>query len=127
MSARNNEPILLVDDYKTMLRIVRNLLKQIGYDNIDEVTDGAIALNKLREKDYRLVISDSDMSPVSGLDLLSEMRGDARLKDTAFLMITKDDQPEMLAEAERAGVDNTIVKPFNAEALRVKLASVLAA
>lgn len=127
MPHRNNQPILVVDDYKTMLRIVRNLLKQIGYDNIDEVTDGNVALNRLREKSYQLVISDLDMAPLSGLDLLSRVRSDARLKQTPFLMIAAGGEPENIAEATRAGADNVIVKPFNAEALRAKLASVLAA
>ncbi|MEQ9123095.1 MAG: response regulator [Alphaproteobacteria bacterium] len=127
MAVKKNMPILIVDDYKTMLRIVRNLLKQIGFDNVDEATDGSQALAKLREKDYELIISDWNMEPMTGLQLLKEVRTDERLKATPFIMITAESKPENVVEAKKAGVNNYIVKPFNAETLRAKLASVLAA
>jgi len=127
MAVKKNMPILIVDDYKTMLRIVRNLLKQIGFDNVDEATDGGQALAKLREKDYELIISDWNMEPMTGLQLLKEVRTDERLKATPFIMITAESKPENVVEAKKAGVNNYIVKPFNAETLRAKLASVLAA
>ena len=127
MAVTKNMPILIVDDYKTMLRIVRNLLKQIGFENVDEATDGSTALLKLREKDYGLIISDWNMEPMTGLQLLKEVRHDDRLKATPFVMITAESKPENVVEAKRAGVNNYIVKPFNAETLRAKLASVLAA
>ena len=127
MAVHKNMPILIVDDYKTMLRIVRNLLKQVGFENIDEATDGSAALLKLREKDYGLIISDWNMEPMTGLQLLKEVRSDDRLKATPFVMITAESKPENVVEAKRAGVNNYIVKPFNAETLRAKLASVLAA
>ncbi len=127
MAVKKSMPILIVDDYKTMLRIVRNLLKQIGFDNVDEATDGSAALAKLKEKDYELIISDWNMEPMTGLQLLKEVRSDDRLKSTPFIMITAESKPENVVEAKRAGVNNYIVKPFNAETLKSKLASVFAA
>jgi len=127
MSVRKSIPILIVDDYKTMLRIIRNLLRQIGFDNIDEAQDGREALAMLREKDYELIISDWNMEPMTGLQLLREVRCDEALKETLFIMITAESKPDNVVEAKRAGVNNYIVKPFNADTLRAKLASVLAA
>lgn len=127
MAVKKNMPILIVDDYKTMLRIVRNLLKQIGFENVDEATDGSAALAKLQEKDYELIISDWNMEPMTGLELLREVRSDERLKATPFIMITAESKTENVVEAKKAGVNNYIVKPFNAETLRAKLANVLAA
>jgi len=127
MAVKKNMPILIVDDYKTMLRIVRNLLKQIGFENVDEATDGSAALEKLRDKDYELIISDWNMEPMTGLQLLKEVRSDERMKATPFIMITAESKPENVVEAKKAGVNNYIVKPFNAETLRAKLANVLAA
>jgi two-component system chemotaxis response regulator CheY len=120
-------PILIVDDYKTMLRIVRNLLKQIGFENVDEATDGSAALTKLRDKDYQLIISDWNMEPMTGLQLLKEVRNDSKLQTMPFIMITAESKPDNVIEARKAGVNNYIVKPFNAETLRAKLAAVLAA
>jgi len=88
MSVDMNMEILIVDDYRTMLRIIRNLLKQIGFDNVDEATDGSMALKKMREKSYGLVISDWNMEPMTGLQLLKEVRADAKLKHTPFIMVT---------------------------------------
>ena len=118
-------PILVVDDYKTMLRIIRNLLKQLGFNNVDEATDGSTALQKLREKNYGLVISDWNMEPMTGLQLLREVRADDKLKDTPFIMITAESKKENVVAARQAGVSNYIVKPFNAETLKGKLTSVL--
>lgn len=127
MAVSKNMPILIVDDYKTMLRIVRNLLKQIGFENVDEATDGSAALTKLRDKDYQLIISDWNMEPMTGLQLLREVRSDRKLQETPFIMITAESKPDNVIEARKAGVNNYIVKPFNAETLRAKLAAVLAA
>ena len=118
-------PILIVDDYKTMLRIIRNLLKQLGFDNVDEATDGSAALQKLRNKDYKLVISDWNMEPMSGMQLLTEVRADNKLKDMPFIMITAESKTENVVAAKQAGVSNYIVKPFNAATLKAKLTSVL--
>jgi len=120
-----NMPILLVDDYKTMLRIIRNLLKQLGFDNVDEANDGSEALQRLRDRPYSLVISDWNMAPMTGLELLQEVRNDGRLKDTPFIMITAESKAENVVAAKKAGVNNYIVKPFNAETLKQKLTAVI--
>jgi two-component system chemotaxis response regulator CheY len=118
--------VLIVDDYKTMLRIIRNLLKQIDFNNVDEATDGAEALSKLRAGSYGLVISDWNMQPMTGLQLLQEVRADTRLKSMPFIMVTAESKAENVVAAKQAGVSNYIVKPFNAETLREKIEKVLA-
>ena len=125
MALDKDMPILIVDDYKTMLRIIRNLLKQIEFNNIDEATDGSMALEKLKDKKYGLVISDWNMQPMTGLELLRAVRGDGGLKQTPFIMITAESKTEKVVAAKEAGVDNYIVKPFSADTLRTKIASVL--
>ena len=117
--------VLIVDDYKTMLRIIRNLLKQIEFNNVEEATDGAEALAKLRAGNFGLVISDWNMVPMTGLQLLQEVRADARLKSMPFIMITAESKVENVVAAKQAGVSNYIVKPFNAETLRDKIEKVL--
>jgi two-component system chemotaxis response regulator CheY len=117
-------PILVVDDYNTMIRIICNLLKQLGYQNIDNATDGATALAKLRAGRYGLVISDWNMEPMSGYDLLREVRADEKLGKTPFIMITAESKTENVIAAKRAGVSNYIVKPFNAQTLQHKIAAV---
>lgn len=117
--------ILIVDDYKTMLRILRNLLKQIGFENIDEATDGSAALDRLRGRHYGLVISDWNMEPMTGLQLLQSVRADDKLKGTPFIMVTAESKKENVIAAKQAGVSNYIVKPFNAATLKMKLTSVL--
>ena len=120
-----NMQILIVDDYKTMLRIIRNLLKQLGFNNVDEAIDGSSALTKLRDKDFGLVISDWNMEPMSGLQLLKEVRADVKLKEIPFIMITAESKSENVIAAKEAGVSNYIVKPFNAATLKGKLTTVL--
>ena len=117
--------ILIVDDYKTMLRILRNLLKQIGFENIDEAMDGSSALDRLRGRHYGLVISDWNMEPMTGLQLLQSVRADDKLKSTPFIMVTAESKKENVIAAKQAGVSNYIVKPFNAATLKTKLTSVL--
>ena len=117
--------VLIVDDYKTMLRIIRNLLKQIDFHNVDEANDGAEALTKLRSGSFSLVISDWNMEPMTGLQLLQEVRADARLSATPFIMVTAESKAENVVAARQAGVSNYIVKPFNAETLRSKIEKVL--
>jgi two-component system, chemotaxis family, chemotaxis protein CheY len=119
-------PVLVVDDYSTMIRIICNLLKQLGYQNIDNANDGATALTKLRSKRYGLVISDWNMEPMSGYDLLKEVRADPQLATTPFIMITAESKTENVIAAKRAGVSNYIVKPFNAQTLQTKIAAVFA-
>ncbi|WP_422862820.1 chemotaxis response regulator CheY [Endosaccharibacter trunci] len=118
--------ILIVDDYKTMLRIIRNLLKQIGFENVEEATDGSDALAKLKARDFGLVISDWNMAPMTGLELLTAVRADARLKSIPFIMITAESKTENVIAAKQAGVSNYIVKPFNAETLADKIGKVFA-
>jgi two-component system chemotaxis response regulator CheY len=117
--------ILIVDDYKTMLRIIRNLLRQLGFVNIEEATDGSMALQMLRGGNFGLVISDWNMEPMTGLQLLREVRADAKLKGTPFIMVTAESKSENVIAAKEAGVSNYIVKPFNAETLQAKMVSVL--
>lgn len=125
MAVDLNMQVLIVDDYKTMLRIIRNLLKQLGFNNVDEATDGSMALQKLRDKDYGMVISDWNMEPMTGIQLLREVRADSRLKALPFIMITAESKTENVIAAKEAGVNNYIVKPFNAATLKTKLVSVL--
>jgi two-component system chemotaxis response regulator CheY len=125
MTVNKNMPILVVDDYNTMRRIVRNLLKQLGFDNADEAADGSEALKKLREKPFGMVISDWNMEPMSGMELLKQVRADEKLKMLPFIMVTAESKPENVIAAKQAGVSNYIVKPFNAETLKTKLVSVL--
>lgn len=125
MAVDKNMNILIVDDYKTMLRIIRNLLRQLGFVNIDEATDGAMALSMMRGANYGLVISDWNMEPMTGLQLLREVRSDAKLKATPFIMVTAESKSENVIAAKEAGVSNYIVKPFNAETLKLKMTSVL--
>jgi len=125
MSIDKSMNVLIVDDYKTMLRIIRNLLKQIDFNNVDEASDGSEALAKLRAGQYGLVISDWNMQPMTGLQLLQEVRADGRLKETPFIMITAESKAENVVAAKQAGVSNYIVKPFNAETLKEKIEKVL--
>lgn len=124
MSVSMSMPILIVDDYNTMIRILRNLLRQLGFTQIDEACDGATALAKMRAKDYALVISDSHMAPMSGLELLQHARADERTRATPFVMVG-DDGDEMLAG--HAGASACLAKPFSAQTLKSKLVPVLGA
>ncbi len=126
MSVNLAMPILVVDDYNTMVRIIRNLLKQIGFEDIDDASDGAAALVRLRERQYGLVISDWNMEPMTGYDLLKEMRADPQLAHVPFIMITAESKTENVVAAKQAGVNNYIVKPFNAQTLKSKIDAVFA-
>ncbi len=117
--------ILVVDDYNTMRRIVRNLLKQLGFDNVDEAADGGEAMRKLQETPFNLIISDWNMEPVTGLDLLKQVRAHDKLKHLPFIMVTAESKPENVIAAKQAGVSNYIVKPFNAETLKTKMTAVI--
>lgn len=119
-------PILVVDDYKTMVRIIRNLLKQLGFNDVDEAADGGEALGKLRARRYGLVISDWNMEPVTGYELLKNVRSDPALSRIPFIMVTAESKTENVIAAKKAGVNNYIVKPFNAQTLRGKIESVFA-
>jgi two-component system, chemotaxis family, chemotaxis protein CheY len=127
MAADTSMPILVVDDYKTMIRIIRNLLKQLGFNEVDEATDGTEALDKLRAKKYGLVISDWNMEPMTGFELLRHVRSDERLCRTPFIMVTAESKTENVIAAKKAGVNNYIVKPFNAATLKSKIDAVFGA
>lgn len=118
-------PILIVDDYKTMLRIVRNLLSKLGFSDIDEATDGTDALAKLRSRRYGLIISDWNMQPMTGYELLQKVRADESTKSLPFVMVTAESKVENVIAARKAGVNNYIIKPFSAEVLKAKLKTVL--
>ena len=120
-------PILVVDDYNTMVRIIRNLLRQLGFQDIDAAPDGSTALEKLRSRKYALVISDWNMEPMTGYELLKQMRADPQLTETPFIMVTAESKTENVIAAKQAGVNNYIVKPFNADTLKTKIDAVFAA
>ena len=119
-------PVLVVDDYNTMIRIIRNLLRQLGFENIDEASDGTVALAKMRDKRYGLVISDWNMEPMTGFELLKQVRSDPHLAPVPFIMVTAESKTENVIAAKQAGVSNYIVKPFNAETLKNKIDAVFA-
>ncbi len=120
-------PILVVDDYSTMIRIIRNLLRQLGFEDIDDAADGSTALAKMRDKRYGLVISDWNMEPMTGYELLKQVRADTVLAPTPFIMVTAESKTENVIAAKQAGVNNYIVKPFNADTLKTKIESVFPA
>ncbi|HLD95249.1 MAG TPA: response regulator [Alphaproteobacteria bacterium] len=117
--------VLIVDDYKTMLRIIGNLLKQLGFQHIDEATDGSSALEKIKANHYDLVISDWNMEPMTGMDLLKSVRSSETTKSLPFIMVTAESKTENVIAAKQAGVSNYIVKPFNANTLKGKIEAVL--
>ena len=125
MPVDTNMKVLVVDDYKTMRRIVRNILRQLNFNNVDEAIDGTEALEKLRNDDFKLVISDWNMEPMTGIELLKIVRADEKLKSLPFVMITAEGKIENVRKAMEAGVSNYIVKPFNADTLKKKLTSVI--
>lgn len=124
MAADSSMPILVVDDYKTMIRIIKNLLKQLGFEDVDEAMDGSEALRKMQERKYGLVISDWNMEPMTGYELLREVRSDDAIAKTPFIMVTAESKTENVIAAKKAGVDNYIIKPFNAQTLKGKIDSV---
>lgn len=126
MAVDKNMNVLVVDDYKTMIRIITNLLRQLGFNNVDDATDGRQALEKLSSKQYGMVISDWNMEPMTGLDLVKTIRSsnDNHAK-IPFIMVTAEGKPENVLAAREAGVNNYIIKPFNAETLKSKIAAVL--
>ena len=114
-------PILVVDDFATMRRIVKTCLKQLGFENITEAEDGQIALSKLQKSEFKLIISDWNMPNMMGIDLLKAVRADEKLKHIPFLMVTAEAQKENILEAAKAGVSNYVIKPFTAESISQKL------
>jgi two-component system chemotaxis response regulator CheY len=117
--------VLVVDDYKSMIRIVRGLLNQLGFQNVDEALDGPTALALIRSKTYGLVLSDWNMQPMSGLELLKEVRAEERTKTLPFVMVTAEAKAENVVAARQAGVNNYVIKPFTLAVLKQKLTAVL--
>ena len=124
MALDTSIPVLVVDDYKTMIRIIRNLLKQPGFEDVDEASDGTEALGKMKDRRYGLVISDWNMEPMTGYELLKQVRSDSSLAKTPFIMVTAESKTENVIAAKKAGVNNYIVKPFNAQTLKGKIEAV---
>ena len=127
MALDTSMSILVVDDYQTMVRIIKNLLKQLGFEDVDDAPDGAEALSKLKQKRYGLVISDWNMEPMTGYELLRQVRSDDGLRATPFIMVTAESKTENVIAAKKAGVNNYIVKPFNAQTLKSKIEAVCGA
>ena len=124
MAADPSMPTLVVDDYQTMVRIIRNLLKQLGFENVDDASDGNAAIAKMRDKKYGLVISDWNMEPMTGYELLRQVRNEDAISETPFIMVTAESKTENVIAAKKAGVNNYIVKPFNAQTLKSKIDAV---
>ncbi len=117
--------VLIVDDFATMRRILKNILKQLGFKNILEADDGTTALEVLEKQDIDLIISDWNMPKMSGLDLLKRVRADEKYSKHPFLMVTAEAQKQNVIEAVQAGVSNYVVKPFTAEAISEKLKKII--
>ncbi|MFE9082755.1 response regulator [Brevundimonas sp. NPDC003935] len=125
MAADKSMNVLVVDDYKSMVRIVRGMLNQLGFVNVDDAPDGAAAMALLKEKTYGLVLSDWNMQPVTGLELLKQVRAEERTKKTPFVMVTAEAKVENVIAARQAGVNNYVIKPFTLAVLKQKLTSVV--
>jgi two-component system, chemotaxis family, chemotaxis protein CheY len=117
--------ILVVDDYKSMVRIIRGLLQELGFTNVDDTTDGPTALKLIQNGNYGLILSDWNMQPMTGMDLLKAVRADQRTQQTPFVMVTAEAKVENVIAARQAGVNNYIIKPFTLAVLRQKLSTVL--
>jgi two-component system chemotaxis response regulator CheY len=117
-------PVLVVDDYKIMIRIIRNLLKQLGFSDVDDAADGSEALGKMRQKKYGLVISDWNREPMTGYEVLKEVRTDEPLARPPFIMVTAEYKTENIIAATKPSVINYILKPFNAATLKSKIDAV---
>jgi len=122
-----NMKILIVDDFSTMRRIVRNILKQLGYENVDEAENGAEAYDKVKEGNYDFVITDWNMPIMDGLGFLKKVRGDDKVKSLPVLMVTAEAEKENVVAAIQAGVNNYIVKPFTAAVLKEKMDKIFGA
>lgn len=120
-------PILVVDDYRTMIRIIRNLLRQIGFENVDEASSGQAAYEMILKKDYGLIISDWNMEPMTGYQLLQKVRSESTRSDVPFIMVTAESKTDNVVAARHAGVSHYIVKPFNAAILKAKIDAVFSA
>ncbi|EPX84051.1 response regulator [Salipiger mucosus] len=125
MSEAAKKKVLVVDDYHTMIRIIKKLLVEIGFDDIDVASDGEEALQMIGSEDYDLVISDWNMDKMTGLELLEAVREDPKTKSLPFIMVTAESKPANVLAAKNAGVSNYLVKPFTPATIREKIESVL--
>jgi len=125
MDIDKNMRILVVDDFATMRKVIKNLLRQIGYQNVTEAEDGVVALKELRSQKIDFVISDWNMPNMTGIELLRAVRADSELSSLPFLMVTAESLKENVLEAVKAGVSNYIVKPFTAEVLSEKIEKII--
>ena len=127
MAVDKSMPILIIDDYKTMLKIVRGLLNQLGFTNIDEATDGTMAWEMMQEKEYKLLLCDWNMEPMDGLELLKTIRASEKFKTMPFIMVTAETKAENILIAKKHGVNNYVIKPFNLATLKQKMQAVIGA
>lgn len=125
MSA-NDMPVLVVDDYSTMVRIIKKLLKQIGFENVDDAASGEAAFAKIKEKQYGLIISDWNMEPMTGYELLKNVRAEASTANVPFILVTAESKQDNINAAKAAGVSGYIIKPFNEKVLKEKIDAALA-
>jgi two-component system chemotaxis response regulator CheY len=121
MLAHHVMPILVAEDNRTTVRVVRNLLGQLGYTDVDDAPNGLEALVKMSERKYALVIADWNMEPMTGYELLQHVRADERFARIRFILMTADARPERMRDAKKARVDNYLLKPFNAQTLKAKI------
>lgn len=124
MPAEKNMHVLIVDDFQTMRRIIRNIFKQLGYDNVDEADHGQRALEMLNKAQFDFVVSDWNMPVMNGLDLLKAIKASEKLKHIPVMMVTAEAQKDNVLEAIKAGASNYVVKPFSAEALQEKIVKI---
>jgi len=124
MPADKKMRILVVDDFNTMRRIVKNILKQLGFENVGEAENGQEALEVLKKEKFDFVITDWNMPVMNGLDLLKAIKADAALKDLPVMMVTAEAQQQNIVVAVKAGASNYIVKPFTAEVLEEKISKI---
>ena len=120
-------PVLVVDDYATMVRIMRKLLKQIGFEDVDEAASGAEAMDKIKARKYGLIISDWNMEPMTGLDLLKAVRAEPAMATTPFILVTAESKADNVIAARNAGANDYLIKPFSGPALKEKIDKALAA
>ena len=125
MTIDYSTPILIVDDFATVSRVMRSLLCQAGFGEVDEASDGEQAMAKMRERKYGLVISDWHMAPINGLELLQQMKADENLKGTPFVMVSAEEAPDKVAAARQAGAAAYVLKPFDAQTLKSRIESAL--
>jgi two-component system, chemotaxis family, chemotaxis protein CheY len=127
MSVDYSMPVLVVDDYQTVVRIIRNLLRQAGFTQVDEASDGEQALAKMKERQYGLVITDWHMAPIDGLELLKQAKADDSLKGTPIILVSAEASPENVTAARDAGAVGYVLKPFDSQTLKARIESAFAA